>query len=760
MTHLKKTFFVVFICMAVVRLTAQTSHRRWTVADGLPTEEVQQMVSLPNGQVLVNCEGIFCLSNGKGFTVLPCDRLRCLPLEHHLEDYAHWWQGDSLLWLHDFYHACLFDARTRSFRYDFEVRTGDEEVKRFLHGDTQNERLTPLWRNKLDSLRLGTRFTTAIEDWQGGIWLGTIHEGIIYRAPIRPIAQNIDDHILIDLVRSTTDNQGNVWHCKSDGLYQEGTNGLFHYDTNNVEGLPHNRTTFIQELADGRYLLCDSLCLLGYFYKDKPRYVLLNDRLPQLNGYRRLVGACPLDDEWVLVYSQNGAFLLDTKTDTFAFLDATKEIERFSNKYNCAVSDAKGLLWIGTQNGLFCLTPTGKKTAVSTGLPKYTCEHIDGLANNCIRSLVVDTGGHVWAGTARGISRVTPTVINLNGDDGIPEAALMERAAQCMTDGSIVFAYGPDKAVMFRQEWFDEEDTPLPVVVMTAMSVNGETLPLDQLSADFSLPYYRNYLAFQFSALNYATPSHTRYRYRLTGLEQKWQYYSTETGGSMGIVDYHALPSGDYVFEVQGSLDGIRWGKSTRTGICILPPLWLTWWAKLIYCLLAIFCILCILNFYLKRKRKKLERENDQRVNQLFELREEARHQFAESTNIDPQKIGINSEEEELTARMLKAIEAHLSDADYGVDQLAQDVFMSRSAFYTKLRNMLGISPADFIRNVRLKCAARLLSDTELPIGEIADRVGYNTHKAFATNFKKMFGVLPSEYRDSRNHFSSKDIHS
>jgi AraC-like DNA-binding protein len=96
---------------------------------------------------------------------------------------------------------------------------------------------------------------------------------------------------------------------------------------------------------------------------------------------------------------------------------------------------------------------------------------------------------------------------------------------------------------------------------------------------------------------------------------------------------------------------------------------------------------------------------------------------------------------------MLKALETHLSDADYGVDQLAQDVFMSRSALYTKLRNMLGISPADFIRNVRLKHAAQLLSDTDLAIGEIAERVGYNTHKAFASNFKKMFGVLPSEYR-------------
>lgn len=751
MSHLKQKFFFVFICMVATRLVAQTSYRQWTVIDGLPTEEVQQIVSLPNGQMLVNSEGVFCLSNGKGFTVLPCDRLRCLPLEHYSEDYAHWWQGDSLLWLHDFYHAYLFDVRIRSFRYDFMVRENSKEVKRFLRGETENERLTSNWRKRLNILGLGTRFTTATEDWQGGIWLGTTNEGIIYHPPYRPKARILDNQALIDLVRSVTDSQGNVWHCKNDGLYQESADGVSYYNKNNVEGLLHNRTTFIQELPDRRYLLCDSLCLLGYFYNDKSKFVLLNDRLPQLNRYRRLVGACALDAKWVLVYSQNGSFLLDTQADTLAMFDAAKEIERFSNKYNCAVRNAQGILWVGTQNGLFRLSPKDNRKG-------YKCERIEGLANSCIRSLVIDADNHVWAGTARGISRVTPTLVNLSSDDGIPEAPLMERAAQCMPDSSLVFVYGASKAVMFQPKWFESKDTSLLSVVMTAMSVNGESLPLDKLSAELSLPYHQNYLTFQFSALNYATPSLTRYRYRLTELEQQWQYHSTETDGSMGTVDYHALPPGDYVFEVQASLDGIHWGESTRTAVYILPPWWLTWWAKLIYSLLAIFCLLCLLNLYLKHKRKKLERENDQRVNRLFELREEARHQFAESTNIDPQKIGVNSEEEDLTARMLKSIEAHLSDAAYGVDQLAQDVCMSRSALYTKLRNMLGISPADFVRNVRLKRGAQLLSDTDMPIGEIADCVGYNTHKAFVTNFKKMFGVLPSEYRDPKC-CSSKSLH-
>jgi AraC-like DNA-binding protein len=147
-----------------------------------------------------------------------------------------------------------------------------------------------------------------------------------------------------------------------------------------------------------------------------------------------------------------------------------------------------------------------------------------------------------------------------------------------------------------------------------------------------------------------------------------------------------------------------------------------------------------------------MERENDERVNLLFELREEARHQFAQNTHIDPKTIGINPDEEVLVSKLVTAIEANITNEDYNVDQLASDVAMSRSKLYDKMRNMLGITPADFIRNVRLKRAAQLLTDdSTLTIAEISKRVGFATSRNFSTQFKKMFGVLPSEYREPKS---------
>ena len=358
--------------------------------------------------------------------------------------------------------------------------------------------------------------------------------------------------------------------------------------------------------------------------------------------------------------------------------------------------------------------------------------------------MVLDADGHLWAGTSFGISRVTPSVINLGIDDGIPATSMMDRAALLLDDGRLVFAAGGGLAVSFRPNELVGNEKPLPVVI-TKMTVNGEAV----LSDTQSLSYTQNNLSFYFSTLNYATPSHDSYRYRLRGLEIDWNICCD--GKGQGTANYKALPPGEYIFEVQASTASGEWGPITEQPIVIRPPLWLTWWAKIIYAFVALLGFIGIMSLYLKKKRARLIAENDARVNRLFELREEARHQFAESANIDPDKITVNAEEEKLVSQMLKAIEAHIDDEQYNADLLARDVAMSRASLYKKLQTILGITPTDFIRNVRLKRAAQLLASTQLSINEIADRVGFITARNFSTQFKKMFGVTPSEYREPKN---------
>lgn len=138
-------------------------------------------------------------------------------------------------------------------------------------------------------------------DYQGGLWIGTRNDGIVYLSPHKTSVDELfADHPLIGLARSTTDQDGRIWRCKTNGLECEEKGKYTLYNTTNVTGLPHNRTTFIQELQDGRYLLCDSLSTIGYFLPENRVFISLNAQLPALQSYRHFVGACPIDGQWAV----------------------------------------------------------------------------------------------------------------------------------------------------------------------------------------------------------------------------------------------------------------------------------------------------------------------------------------------------------------------------------------------------------------------------------------------------------------------------
>ena len=723
------------VLLLIIVANAAAEHRRWTAADGLPTGEVQQLVELPNGQMLANCEGVFCIANGATFDVVPCGRDQIYTLPRYGNQYAHYWQGDTLLWLRDLYRIFLYDTRLRAFRCDIERKwKEDGDIRAAVMKPEASHQPTIGQQHSIDSLGLSRTYTCAATDRQGGLWIGTRNDGIVYLSPRRNVVRSLPgSDPLVGLSRSFTDRNGSTWRCLANGVSCEDSTGRVKlFSVANVANLPFNRTTFIQPLADGRFLLCDSLSTLGYLDTTALTFRSLNDSLPVLNRYRYFVGACPLNREWTAVYTQNGMFLLNTELDSLAKLPTAPFIETHATKYNCMTLDRDGRLWIGTQNGLFCVANDS------------VVNRIDGLRNDCIRSLVFSADGHLWAGTSRGISRVTPTVINLGSEDGIPATAMMERAACCLADGRLVFTTSTTRAIVFHPDSLITPSEPLPVVI-TGASANGQKLDIGQ---EIELSHAENYLNVQFSTLTYATPSLTRYRYRLYPLEAAWNHDNSGIGQC--IAAYTALPPGDYLLEAQAASADGDWGEQTTLAITINPPLWLSWWAKLIYILVAAGAFLLGIGLYIRRRRIKLERLNEERVNRLFELRDEARHQFAQSINVDPRKIGINRDEEILVDKMMKAIGQNMDNVDYNIDVLATDIGMSRASLYKKTQQMLGITPNEFLRGVRLKHAAHLLAESDIAVNQISLMVGFQTSRYFSQCFKKTFGVLPSEYRDGK----------
>ena len=116
------------------------------------------------------------------------------------------------------------------------------------------------------------------------------------------------------------------------------------------------------------------------------------------------------------------------------------------------------------------------------------------------------------------------------------------------------------------------------------------------------------------------------------------------------------------------------------------------------------------------------------------------------------EQLVVKGNDELLMERVMKVLNKHLSDSDFGVEMLTQEVGISRAQLHRKMKEMTGISTSEFIRNIRLEQAARLLREQKLNITQVAYTVGFSNLAHFSTLFRKHFGLSPSEYAEQKSH--------
>ncbi len=120
---------------------------------------------------------------------------------------------------------------------------------------------------------------------------------------------------------------------------------------------------------------------------------------------------------------------------------------------------------------------------------------------------------------------------------------------------------------------------------------------------------------------------------------------------------------------------------------------------------------------------------------------------FPEKSTIDPGDIKINSKDEDFLNNVIKLIQKHYNDPEFNVEKLVELSAVGRTVFYNKLKGLTGLSPVEFLREMRLKIAARVLSQNEYNVAEVAYMTGFNDEKYFSRCFKAQFGKSPSEYK-------------
>lgn len=134
------------------------------------------------------------------------------------------------------------------------------------------------------------------------------------------------------------------------------------------------------------------------------------------------------------------------------------------------------------------------------------------------------------------------------------------------------------------------------------------------------------------------------------------------------------------------------------------------------------------------------------RVNNLLASRKQLKERFSRQLLVQPSEVTVTSTDEKFLQNVFALLEKNLSNADFDLSAFSQEIGVSQTHLHRKLTALLGQSPNDLIRSLRLKRAASLLSQQHGNVSEIAFMVGFTNPNYFTKCFKDQFGQTPTEY--------------
>ena len=133
-------------------------------------------------------------------------------------------------------------------------------------------------------------------------------------------------------------------------------------------------------------------------------------------------------------------------------------------------------------------------------------------------------------------------------------------------------------------------------------------------------------------------------------------------------------------------------------------------------------------------------------IKNLLDLCNLLRQKFSKMPLVPLNSIANNSMDNKFLTRINEIIEQNFSNSELSVDFLAEELCISRSGLFAKIKTLANVTPNELIQIVRLKKAAALLSENKYRINEICYMVGFNNPSYFAKCFQKQFGIKPGEF--------------
>ena len=546
---------------------------------------------------------------------------------------------------------------------------------------------------------------------------------------------------------------------KDDVLYIASAYGYWTYDTDSRQ-IEHYEMI---KLTDGRELLTDMNCIEfdrqgGMWIGTEKRGLLYSKYIK--SPFNVMTWDNPLSVKY--------AEMMD-KVCTYDMLVK-------GHRLNCTYKDSRGWIWVGSLNGLYYFKP-GQKDSICV-------KKEDGMVNDVVHSIIEDGKHNIWVSTSNGIvglviknGKVT-FVNSFINSDGIPAEAFVNGRAMRLDDGTIVMQ-ALDHVVSFNPMKMSimEGNNILLHPKFVRLQVNGTNIfagteidgrvvtekAVSRLNM-IELPSTQNSLSLKFSSLNYFRPIQTYYRYRVSGLQDKWvmlSYYN-----SKGLVDKNGilhlpllgLKPGNYMVEVQASMYPGKWTTPpVKVVVKIKEPWWRTTGLTLL--ISGVFLILIIWNIVifsgnsrLKMKRNVSEVELFRRIDGFISRAESCRmeKQTQRSVNDESEDVTSGADLDKDAVELLMELVPYSRNGklDHNVlVQLAMKKRIKLTDIYDIITNNIFRSPALLTMAMLLEKASRDLIESGMTVEEIAEKNNFASPNYFIAMFFRRYGMTPLQWR-------------
>lgn len=433
------------------------------------------------------------------------------------------------------------------------------------------------------------------EDKDGDLWVGTNSKGvnIIDRKKNKSVYLNTktEKRFINDSVNDITGKGNQIYIATDGGLIEvnKSNKNINHYGV--ADGLVNDRVKDV--LLDSKGYLwmgtADGVSILDTKTKkiiDINKYI---NKGQDKNKYVRYIYEDSEGNYYLGFLRDDGLCKIDPKNKTIKIYKNNKQ-DKFSlsNNYVRYINeDSHGNIWVGTSYGL------NKFDKETERFERYTTK--DGIANNTIYGVLVDDENDIWISTNKGLSRINSLnnkVQNFSVTDGLQGNEFNGNAAYKSKSGELFFG-GVNGLNSFYPEKIIKADKK-PKLLFDTFAINNKEYnningmkfseSTDTITIKFFTPDYSNY-------------KNTTYEYNLDG----------SSGNSVrtkdNYVTYNDLPPGKYRFRVKAIDTSGNVSDENYVTFTIKPPIWLSWYAVIIYILIG----LGLLANH-KRKVKKLDK--------------------------------------------------------------------------------------------------------------------------------------------------------